>query len=54
MSEQATVEQLPIHETAVCPQCRWAGVMIQHDLCTCAGCGYKWRWPLYAGMVGLD
>ena len=52
MSEQATVEQLPEHETAVCPRCDWAGVMMRRDTCECARCGYAWRWP-YPPM-GLD
>lgn len=42
------VDELPVHETAVCPQCGWGGVAIRFDVCEChrAGCGYRWRWPL--------
>lgn len=44
---------LPIHESATCPMCGWAGVVIRGEECLCfgEGCGYRWRWPL---TVGLD
>lgn len=52
----ATVEHepLPIHETAVCPRCDWAGVTLRGDLCDCHRCDYRWRWPLVALDMGLD
>lgn len=43
---------LPEHETAVCPRCSNAGVMIRLDECTCCRCQYRWRWP--AVEMGLD
>lgn len=41
---------LPEHETAVCPRCDGTGVMMHRDLCRCAACGYRWRWPAAVGM----
>ncbi len=52
MSEQATVEQLPEHETAMCPKCGWAGVTMRGDECDCHQCDYRWRWPF--SPMGLD
>lgn len=54
MSEAVIVEQLPIHETAVCPECGHAGVTLRGDLCDCHACNYRWRWPLVAMDLGLD
>lgn len=45
---------LPVHETAVCPQCGWSGVTLRGDRCEChrAECRYVWRWPF--AEMGLD
>lgn len=41
---------LPEHESAACPRCAWSGVVMLRELCECAKCGYRWRWPFTAGM----
>lgn len=53
MSE-TTTEGLPIHETAVCPRCGWAGVTLRGEECDCHRCDYRWRWPLIALDLGPD
>lgn len=39
---------LPVHETAVCPECT-SSASITGEVCRCR-CGYIWRWP----SMGLD
>lgn len=45
---------LPVHETAVCPECGHTGVTIRGELADCHRCDYRWRWPLVAVDIGLD
>jgi hypothetical protein len=47
-------EALPVHETAVCPKCNWAGVTIRGEQLDCHQCDYRWRWPYVAMDLGLD
>ena len=45
MSEQATVETLPVHESVTCPRCGHTGVTLRQDHADCHACAYEWIYP---------
>lgn len=55
MDTMTETAPLPVHETAMCPRCGWAGVTMRGEECECFadGCGYRWRWPLTIDL-GMD
>lgn len=54
LATKAEPAPLPVHETAVCPQCGWAGVTLRGEEADCHRCDFRWRWPLVAMDMGLD
>ena len=45
MSEQATVETLPVHDSVTCPACGHAGVTLRQEHADCHACSYAWVYP---------